>query len=104
MASVGYSPLQSAHVVRPLTVAHKYPPTDTTKPFGSVTMQRKRQVPTAVSIWSNDAPNEATSRKTLETTSCESQCTVAPTPVDDPTQGRRVRFGTDNFRNSRKEP
>ena len=30
MATVGHSPLQGAHVMRPLTVAHKYPAKDTT--------------------------------------------------------------------------
>ena len=74
------------------------------RPFGSVTIQRNLHVPTAVPIARNNAPIEDFPKNTLDSRGCESQDTVTPTPVDDPTQGRRVRFEIDDVRQARQEP
>ena len=74
------------------------------RPFGSVMIQRNPHVPTAIPVGSNDALVEDIPKNKLDSTGCECQGTVAPTPVDDPTQGRRVRFEIDDVRQARQEP
>ena len=74
------------------------------RPFGSVTIQRKPHVPTAVPVGSIDAPVEDIPKNTRDSPDCESQSTVAPPPVGDTTQGRRVRFEIDDVRRARQEP
>ena len=74
------------------------------RPFGSVTIQRNPHVPTAIPFENNDAPVEDIPKNTLDSTGCESQVTVAPSPVGDGTQGRRVRFEIDDVRQARQEP
>ena len=56
------------------------------RPFGSVTIQRNPHVPTAVPFENNDAPVDDIPKNTMDSNGCESQGTVAPSPIGDPTQ------------------